>query len=564
MEKYRQIIAKKISEVMPELDVNQILDSLEIPKDNTNGDLAFPCFFLAKTMRKNPMLIATELQEKLGEISGFRVEGKGAYLNFFILPETLVQDALEEILTEQEKYGQAKTKKNERILVEYSSANISKELHIGHIRGIMIGLSLSKIYKNQGYEVVSINHLGDYGINFGKMITAYKKWGNKEDVQNRGVRALLDLYVKFSQEVTNHPELMDEAREWFLKLEDKKDPHALELWQWFKDVSLKEYNRVYKRLGASFDSYAGESFYSDKMPAVLNQMREINLLSLDKGAQIIDLSDEDLPNAVIETSAGTSLYITRDIAAAIYRKKTYNFSKCLYVVGSEQRLHFEQLKSILKKMGYDFYEDIVHVAHGLIMTEEGKISSREKGKLFLEDFLNLAVEKTKEIIEQKNPTLENKDQVAEEVGVSAIAYNELSTSVSKDYLFSWESALSFEGETGPYLQYANVRANSLLEGNELKPVQDYSLISDPATTSMVRELIKYPESIAAALEKNEPAMIARCLMKIAKEFNRFYQNVTINTSDEKLRNARLSVVQSVHIVLENGMYLLNMKTPKKM
>ncbi len=564
MNKYIDEAVDILSQNIDELSKEEILENIEIPKDSVNGDVSFPCFKLAKVFRKSPAIIANEISNKISS-EMFDIKPIGAYINFYINRSIFAKNTVESILNLGSKYGESNIGENKNIIVEYSSANISKELHVGHIRGIMIGLSLYKIYKVLGYNPVAINHLGDYGINFGKIITAFLHWGNKEDVEKRGVRALLDLYVKFGKESESNSQYLDEARDWFKKLEEDKDEEALRLWKWFKDVSLKEYNKVYNRLNCHFDSFAGESFYSDMMPKVREELAEKNLLVKDDGAEIVVLEDEDLPNMVVTTSNGTSLYITRDIACAKYRKEHYKFDKCLYVVGTEQKLHFMQLKSVLKKMGYDWTDDIVHVANGLIMLKDvGKVSSRDGNHFFLEDMLNLAVEKTMELINRKNPELENKEFVAEQIGIGAIAFKELSTSTGKDYVFDWDSVLSFDGETGPYLQYTNVRCNSLLEKGEIGIEFDFNKLTDDYSYELIRELSMYPDAIVTAQQKNEPATISRYLINLAKAFNRFYQNVTVVSDDKLDTSVKLALVKATSQTLVNGMYLINVEAPEKM
>ncbi|MDI9471549.1 MAG: arginine--tRNA ligase [Tissierellia bacterium] len=555
------LLEKHVGEMM---DLQEIRESVEVPKYAEKGDVAFPCFKLAKSMRKNPAMIAKELSETITD-DRFDIVAENAYLNFFVKKERLAEIVVGSILEEGEAYGATNVGENKTMIVEYSSANISKELHFGHIRGIMIGSSLYKLAKFLGYNAVAVNHLGDYGINFGKIITAYKHWGDDKDIEERGVRALLDLYVKFEKFSKRDEKFMEEARQWFHKLEVEKDQEAYDLWSWFKEISLAEYNRVYDMLGATFDSYDGEAFYSDKMPAVHKELVEKDLLFYEDGMELIDMSDYNLTNVIVTTSAGTSLYITRDIACAIYRKNHYDFYKNLYVVGSEQRLHFQQLRAILHKMGRQWWDDCVHVDHGLIMLKDGKLSSREGGVIFLEDVIQMAVQKTLELIDQKNPGLEDKEEVARQVGLGAIAYKELSTSRIKDYIFDWDEALSFEGETGPYLQYANVRAHSLLERGEadLKDI-DYSHLTEEASSLLIRELSSFDEVLETALEKHEPAILSRYLMGVAKLFNRFYQQVSVITEDEEATRAKLALVKAVSQVLENGMKLINMEAPKKM
>jgi arginyl-tRNA synthetase len=429
----------------------------------------------------------------------------------------------------------------------------------------MIGASLDKIARSLGYETVTINHLGDYGINFGMIIVAFKRWGDREEVERRGVSALNELYVRFRREVEDDPELMTEARQWFKHLEDGTSQEALDLWTWFKEVSLRDYDLVWQKLGSQFDSFAGEAFYSDMMPGVRRELIEKGLIVQEDGAELIDLSSENLPNIIVTTSSGNSLYITRDIAAAKYRKETYDFARNIYVVGSEQRLHFQQLKAILKKMGYDWYKDIVHVDHGLIMLAEGKMSSRKGDVILLNDVLESAIERTRKLIEQKNPDLEDKAEVARQVGLGAIAFKELYTSRIKDYVFDWDDALSFEGETGPYLQYTNVRCHSLINrGGQMTGEIDYSLLNDDFSNELIRELARYPETVQSAFERYEPALISRYLIGVAKLFNKFYQQVTILSNQPAEKIARLALVRAVSTTLENGMKLINMEAPKRM
>lgn len=558
---------KEITQLLkPHLEMTEeeIQSSLELPKHAGQGDLAFPCFKLAGLMKKNPALIAEELA---GKISSDKYEAKniGPYLNFFIDRKILAETVIGEILDKKDTYGSSKEGEDRPVIIEYSSANISKELHFGHIRGIMIGSSLYKITNFLGYKGIAINHLGDYGINFGKIITAFKHWGDREHIEKIGVRGLLELYVKFNQASEEDPKYMEEARDWFKKLEEDKDPEALELWGWFKEVSLKEYNRVYETIGCHFDSFAGEAFYSDMMPEIRQELLEKDLIVEDDGAEIIELEDVGLPNVVVTTSQGTSLYITRDIAAAIYRKNEYDFYRNCYIVGSEQRLHFNQLKAILKKMDYDWYDQCEHVDHGLVMMEGGKISSRDGDNIFLEEVINTAIERTREIIEEKNPGLEDKDETARQVGLGALAYRELSNNRVKDYSFNWDEAISFEGETGPYLQYTNVRCHSILERAEYEEEDfDASYLNEEASIDLVWELSLFPSSIRAAFDKMEPALVSRYLMGLAKLFNRFYAQVNVLVDDQEERKAKLALVKAVSITLEAGMSLINMEAPKKM
>lgn len=555
------LLAGPLAEHLSEEEIAQLI---EVPKIAAQGDLAFPTFRLAKALRKAPPLIAEEIATQI-ETDAFEVKSQGAYINFFVKRDVLAETVVGSILEQTNAYGCSKEGQGQKVIVEYNSANISKDMHHGYIRGLMIGASLYKIAQCLGYETVTINHLGDYGINFGMIIVAFKRWGDKEDVEQRGVSALNELYVRFRKEAEDDPELMKEAREWFKHLEDGTSDEAHELWTWFKEVSVRDYDLVWKKLGSQFDSFAGESFYSDMMPAVRQELLDKDLIFTEDGAELIDLSSENLPNIIVTTSSGNSLYITRDIAAAKYRKQTYDFARNIYVVGSEQRLHFRQLKAILKKMGYDWYDEIVHVDHGLIMLADGKMSSRTGDVVLLNDVLETAVERTKALIEKKNPDLENKAEVARQVGLGAIAFKELYTSRIKDYVFDWDEALSFEGETGPYLQYTNVRCHSLIaRGGETEGSIDYSLLNDDFSNELIRELAQYPETVHFAFERYEPALISRYLIGVAKLFNKFYQQVTILSNIPAEKTARLALVKAVSQTLENGMKLINMEAPKRM
>lgn len=557
---FKQTIISKLNNHL-DIDTQELI---EIPKDNSMGDFSLPCFKLSKLLKKSPVNIAKDLKESI-KIEDIEIEELNGYLNFYIKRELLSKTVILEIFDKGSNYGKSDIGKNKNIIIEYSSANISKQLHIGHIRGIMIGSSLTKIYKKTSHNVIAINYLGDYGINFGQMIVAYKRWGNKEDIEARGVEALLELYVKYNEEVKNDDSLKEEAREWFKKLEEQNDKEALSIWQWFKDVSLNEYNKIYQKIGCKFDSFNGESYYSKFLKGTRKELLDKNLIVNDEGAEIINLEDYNLTNAVVTTSQGTSLYLTRDISAALDRKKVYDFDKCIYIVGSEQRLHFNQLKAILDKMGYAFSKDIVHLAHGLIMLKEGKISSRKTNTLVLKDFIDELIAESLKIIEKKNPKLENKNEVAEMVGLGAIAFKELSTSVVKNYTFDIENALSYEGETGPYIQYTNARCHSLLNKFKKDVTKiDYKLLTDDYSYNIIRILFQFKDVIINAQKKNEPAIISRYIIDLSKEFNRMYQNVSIITSDVIKTNSLIALVKAVSITLENAMNLINMKAPKKM
>ena len=573
---FKKEISELLSKELPDLYLEEIKDMIEVPQDSKMGDYAFPCFRLAKTMRKAPQIIAAELAEKIQGSDIFeKVEQVNAYVNMFVSKDKLGQDTISSIITMDEEYGTSDTGNGRTVIVEYSSPNIAKPFHIGHIRSTVIGNSIYKIYKALGFDMIRINHLGDYGTQFGKMICAYRHWGNKEDVEKEPIKTLLDYYTKFHVEAENDPTLEDEAREIFAKLE-KGEPEEVELWQWFRDESLKEFSRVYEMLGIEFDSYAGESFYSDKMPRHEKELEDSGILQESRGAKIVDLEEEGLGVALIKKSDGSSIYITRDIAAAIYRKETYDFYKNIYVVASQQSLHFQQLFTILRKMGYeDCAEGCVHVPFGLVRLEEGTMSTRHGRVVFLEDVLNKAVEKTREIIAEKNPGADNIDEIAAQVGIGAVVFNELSNNRIKDYTFKWDTVLNFDGETGPYVQYTHARCCSLLKraGEDAASKAealgktgeiDFKHLSGDAAHELIKLLYTYPDVILQAAEKYEPSLITRHIIDIAQEFNRFYHDEHIITEDEDEKIAKIALVLATRNVLRNGLALLGVSAPERM
>lgn len=564
---FKQAIAALIETSTEGLTVEEIKASLELPKQAEHGDFAFPCFKLAKTMRKAPPVIATELAEKISSADFLeKAEAVAGYVNFTLDKAFMAKAILTSIEAEKEAYGSWTIGNGKRVIVEFSSTNIAKPFHMGHIRSTMIGNALYRIYKFMGYDTVGINHLGDYGTQFGKLIVAYKKWGVKEAVEANPIPELLTLYVKFHEEAEKDPTYEDDARAWFKKLEDN-DAEAYELWSWFREVSLKEFDRVYGMLDVHFDSYAGESFYSDKMPAALTEMREKGIMTNSEGAEIVDLEPYGMPPALITKKDGSSLYITRDIAAAIYRKAHYNFDKNIYVVGSAQKLHFQQWMKIVGLMGNEWVKDCVHVDFGMVGLEEGSMSTRSGRIVFLEDVLKTAVEKTRQIIEEKNPNLENKEDVATAVGIGAIVFQELSNNRIKDYTFSWEKSLAFEGETGPYVQYTHARACSLLrkapEGWNNGSI-DYSKLTEKAEVEVLRMLRRFPDVVKDAAEKYEPSLVTRFIVDLAQDFNRFYHDHPILVEDQELAKARLALVSGVRQTLKNGLYLISVKAPERM
>lgn len=567
---YRERIAELIAPHAEGMDKSEIMEILETPSDSGKGDYAFPCFKLAKTMRKAPPLIATSIAGAVGESDLFeKVENVNAYVNMFLSKEKMAEEVVTEVVKKGGDYGRSDLGGGRKVIVEYSSPNIAKPFHIGHIRSTVIGNSIYKIYDFLGYDTMRINHLGDYGTQFGKMICAYRRWGNKENVIREPIKSLLSYYTKFHEEAEKDPSLEDEARAVFTRLEHGEKEET-ELWQWFRDESLKEFNRVYDMLGITFDSYNGESFYSDKMPRFVQELKDKGLLEEDNGANIVRLDEYDLPPALITKSDGSTLYITRDIAAAVYRKETYDFYKNLYVVASQQNLHFQQWIKIVELLGYDWARDCVHIPFGLVSMEEGTMSTREGRVIFLEDVLNRAVEKTKEIIKEKNVNTDNIDETAKAVGIGAVVFNELSNYRIKDYVFSWEKVLNFEGETGPYVQYTHARACSVIR-NAGKAVEEEagkgfnsSYIASDSAHKLVKLIYGFPEVIIEAGEKYEPSIVTRHIVDIAQAFNKFYHDEHILVDDPEERKAKVALVIAARDTIKNGLGLLGIKAPERM
>lgn len=570
MADFKQVIAESIKTKVEDLTVEEIKGLLEVPPNKEMGDYAFPCFKLAKIFRKAPNMIAEDLSTSIELGEGVtKCINLGGYVNFFVAKDALAKKVITQVFYERENYGKSDLGGGKAVVIDYSSPNIAKPFHIGHIRTTVIGNALYKIYSSQGYKVERINHLGDYGTQFGKLIVAYKLWGDKSAVEAEPIKELLKLYVRFHDEAESKPEMEDEARAWFTRLENN-DPEAKELWQWFRDESLKEFQRVYDLLEIDFDSYAGESFYSDKMPAVLEELRQKNLLVESQGTMIVDLEDVNLPPALIQKNDGSTLYITRDLAAAFYRKNTYDFDKAIYVVGSQQELHFKQLFNVIRKMGYDWYKDMNHVQFGMVALEEGTMSTRKGRVVFLEDVLRQAIDKTKEIIMEKNPGAGDIDKIAKEVGVGAVVFQELSNSRIKDYTFSWSRTLSFEGETGPYVQYTHARCCALKRKANLEISADlvaninFDLLSDEDSSDVLKVIETFNKSIQTSMRKNEPHIVTRFVLDLAQAFNKFYHNNPIIVEDKELMIARLALVESTRQTIENALDLLGMKAPERM
>ena len=566
MQDFKVAIANCLKEKIEDLTLEEIIALIEVPPNKEMGDYAFPCFKLAKVFRKAPNMIAADLAESIeakGEIS--KVMPLGGYVNFFVNKSQLAESVIKDVLTKKENYGHSDLGQDKAVVIDFSSPNIAKPFHIGHIRTTVIGNALYKIYNSQGYNVVRINHLGDYGTQFGKLIVAFKLWGSKEAVEANPIPELLKLYIKFHEEAEKKPEMEDEARAWFTKLENG-DEEAKALWQWFRDESLKEFARVYDLLDIEFDSYAGESFYSDKMDVVIEKIKEKGLLKQSQGTNVVDLEEYNMPPALITKNDGSTLYMTRDLAAAIYRKNTYDFEKCIYVVGSQQSLHFQQLFKVLELMGFEWAKDLIHVPFGMVALEEGTMSTRKGRVVFLEDVLKQAIEKTRETVLSKNPNAKNVDEIAKQVGVGAVVFQELSNSRIKDYTFSWSRTLSFEGETGPYVQYTHARCCAVLRkaNEEVSTDINYELLSDGDAAEVLKVIGSFNKSIVSAMRRNEPHIVTRFVLDLAQAFNKFYHDNPILVEDEELRKARLALVAATRQTLENGLGILGMHAPERM
>ena len=538
---------------------------LEVPPDPAMGDYAFPCFKLSKALRMGPPMIAKKLSEAMRRPEVARVECVGGYLNFFFNRENFARELLGAVLAAPGKWGASDAGAGKTVCLDYSSINIAKRFHIGHLSTTMIGNSLKRIYDFLGWKTVSINHLGDWGTQFGKMICAYKRWGDKETVEKGGVEEMTKLYVRFHAEAEKHPELEDEGRAWFKKIEDG-DPEALSIFHWFKDVTLKDAMKVYDVLGVSFDSYAGESFYADKTDRVVNELREKGLLKESDGALIVDLEEDNMPPCLILKRDGTTIYATRDLAAIFYRKDTYHFDKCLYVVAYQQDLHFRQIFKVVEKMGYPWAKDeLVQVACGMVSYEGQSLSTREGHVVYLEDLLRRAQEKALQIIREKSPNLENKEEAARQVGVGAVVYSTLQNSRIKDIDFWWDRALSFDGETGPYVQYTHARCCSVLRKTpENLPAPDYAALSDDESQALLRLLSRFPEAVSEACLRNEPSIVTRATTEIAKAYNKFYYEHRILDDDPAVTAARIALTQASQQVIKTGLYLIGVAAPERM
>lgn len=559
----KELIASELAKVIDSLDQDAILNLLEQPKSSDLGDIAFPAFSLAKVERKAPQAIAADIAEKIDQSAFEKVVATGPYVNFFLDKSKISDQVIKSVIEAGADYGQQDEGHGQNITIDLSSPNIAKPFSVGHLRSTVIGDALSNIFRKMGYNTIKINHLGDWGKQFGLLMVAYKKWGSKEAVEANPIDELLKLYVRINAEIENDPELDEEGRKWFKKLEDG-DPEATELWQWFRDESLVEFNRIYKLLGVEFDSLNGEAFYNDKMDEGVQILEDKGLLKESKGASIVELNDVNLPPAMIKKSDGATLYITRDIATAIYRARTYNFVKNIYAVGQEQSNHFRQLKAVLKKMGFDWSDDMVHVDFGLVTKNRQKLSTRKGNIILLEPTLQEAISRAKAQIEEKNPELENKEEVAHAVGVGAVKFYDLKTDRRNGYDFDLEAMVSFEGETGPYVQYAYARIQSILRKANFTPSTDatYSL-SDPESWEIIKLLQDFSRVVKRAAENYDPSLIAKYAINLAQAFNKYYAHTRI-LDESPERESRLALSYSTAVVLKEALRLLGVDAPEKM
>ncbi|GAA3016082.1 arginine--tRNA ligase [Tetragenococcus solitarius] len=562
--KNKEVVAKAVFDVVKDdLTLEQVERLLENPKSAAHGDVAFPAFSLAKIYRKAPQQIASELAEKIDDTSFEKIEVVGPYLNFFMNKKQVSQEVLSTVIDQGEHYGDFNLGNDNNVPIDMSSPNIAKPISMGHLRSTVIGNSIALILQKVGYQPVKINHLGDWGTQFGKLIVAYKKWGTEEEVRNNPIGELLRLYVEFHEKAEEDPSLEEEGRAAFRRLENGEE-EAVRLWQWFRAESLKEFDKIYNMLGITFDSYKGEAFYEDKMDEIVELLEEKHLLKEDQGAEIVDLSAYDLNPALIKKRDGGTLYITRDMAAALYRKRTYDFAKSLYVVGNEQSYHFKQLKAVLKEMGFDWSDDMHHIPFGLI-TKDGKKLSTRKGKVvLLEEVLNDAIQSAQDQIAEKNPSLENKEEIAKQVGVGAVIFHDLKNDRLNTFDFTLDEVVRFEGETGPYVQYTYARAMSILRKASFIPDKKKNYALDDADSWEIVKFIQgYPEMVLEAAEKYEPSVVAKHAIRLAQAFNKYYGNTRILAEDDQ-QEARLALVHVVTVLLKEDLHLLGLQAPERM
>ncbi|HEM5153782.1 TPA: arginine--tRNA ligase [Streptococcus suis] len=559
----KQVIAERLAAILPSLEVEAIYNLLEKPKSSEMGDIAFPAFSLAKVGRKAPQAIAADIVEKLDTTGFEKVVATGPYVNFFLDKAAISHQVLTDVITEKDQYGKLNIGQGRNVTIDMSSPNIAKPFSVGHLRSTVIGDALANIHEKLGYKPIRINHLGDWGKQFGMLIVAYKLWGDKAAVEADPISELLKLYVRINAEAEEKPELDEEARQWFKKLEDG-DPEAHELWQWFRDESLVEFNRIYDKLDVTFDSYNGEAFYNDKMDEGIQILEEKGLLQESKGARIVDLESYNLPPALIMKTDGATLYITRDMATAMYRKRTYDFVKSIYVVGQEQINHFKQLKAVLKEMDFDWSDDMTHVTFGLVTKDKKKLSTRKGNIILLEPTLDEAISRALTQIEAKNPDLENKEEVAHAVGVGAVKFYDLKTDRDNGYDFDLEAMVSFEGETGPYVQYAYARIQSILRKANFVPSaeNDYKL-ADAESWDIIKHIQNFSNVVERAGDKFDPSLIAKYAINLAQAFNKYYAHTRI-LDESPERDSRLALAYATGVVLKEALRLLGVKAPEKM
>lgn len=560
----REIIAKELHAILYEhLSYEQVEALIEVPNNTEHGDLAFPVFTLAKAFRKAPNLIAEELVEQIDTTAFSQVASVGPYINFKLDRQKISDQIIKEVNQAGENYGSLDIGQGKNVTIDMSSPNIAKPMSMGHLRSTVIGNALSLILKKINYHTININHLGDWGTQFGKLIVAYQKWGDEAKVKADPVNELVKLYVEFHERAEEDPSLDDEGRAAFKRLEEH-DPEMIQLWTWFKDESLKEFDKVYKMLNVHFDHYTGESFYNDKMDEIVDLLEEKGLSEIDQGSLIVRLDEYDLPPALIKKSDGATLYITRDLATAYYRHRTYHFDQSLYVVGNEQSNHFKQLKAVLEKMGNDWAQSMHHIPFGLITVGGKKLSTRKGKIILLEEVLNEAIRLASEQIEAKNPDLPNKEEVAHQVGVGAVVFHDLKNDRTNNFDFELEEVVQFEGETGPYVQYTHARIHSILSRYEQNIDLTAALsLTDDYSWELVKKLQAYPSTIVRAAERYEPSIISKYVIQLAQLFNRYYANVRILNDDEEL-NARMALLNAVATVIKEGLSLLGVAAPERM
>ena len=565
---FKEKISEEISKIT-KIDKNELYEYIEMPSDNKMGDYAFPCFRLAKTMKKSPQIIANELKDGISLGNEFeKVEVINGYINFFVNNKKLVENVLEEVEEKRENYGSSEIGEGKNIVIDYSSPNIAKPFHIGHLRTTILGNSLYKMYKFLNYNCVGINHLGDWGTQFAKLIEGYKRWGTEYDIESNPIEELTKIYIRINDLCKEDESVLEQCRDNFKKLEDG-DEYCVKIWQKFRELSLKEFQRIYDLLDIQFDSWNGEAFYTDKMQEVKDILEKNNKLVESEGARVVDLSKEDMPPCIIEKSNGSTTYATRDLAAILYRARTYNFDKALYVTSSEQILHFKQVFETAKYLDLDekYTNGLVHVPYGMVMLKTGKMSTRDGNVVKIEDLLKEAIAKVKIIIENKNPELENKEDIATKVGIGAVIFNDLYNSRIKDEIFDWDIMLNFNGETGPYMQYIYVRTKSVLEkAGYIPKLKDVNLdkLLDEDSVKVIKLLYQFNDKIMQAIEKYEPYIVARYLIEVAKTYSSFYNNNKIICDDKEVQDARIYLTYATGIVLKTGAALLGIKMPDKM